>query len=221
MGQGRLASRQHSSTRLSLLCTCTGPRMQGGGEARSTFKVFKQGRQAQSTTTSSWRPSISGGEAEVRVGLASKDYQAPWPAFGLALAPPSVRSARARACSYGRSHAPAQVSRPVTYHTACNSLNHALLWHDKLRCEGRTPFPALSPSVCRRPLCCGRCSPGFRVPSRVRRRGAMRSVALTHLIYRVIPSQAVAICLEFVASADQAHRVHRDSRDQVGRGHCD
>ena len=50
---------------------------------------------------------------------------------------------------------------------------------------------------------------------------AMRPVALTRLIYRVIPSQALAICLEFVASADQAHRVHRDSRDQAGRGHCD
>ena len=145
----------------------------GGDVGASAFDV--QGFQAKersrvSAPTSSWRSSISGGEAKVRVGLASKDCRAPWPAFGLALAPPSVRSARARACSYGRSHAPAQVSRPVTYHTACNSLNHALLWHDKLRCEGRTPFPALSPNVCRRPLCCGRCSPGFRVPSRVRRR---------------------------------------------------
>ena len=50
---------------------------------------------------------------------------------------------------------------------------------------------------------------------------AMRPLALTRVIYRAIPSQAIAIYLELVPSADQAHRVHHDSRDRAGRGHCD
>ena len=79
------------------------------------FKVFKPRSAGRvSAPTSSWRPSISGGEAEVRVGLASKDYQAPWPAFGLALA--ALGAERCARCSHGRSHAPAQASRSVTYH---------------------------------------------------------------------------------------------------------
>ena len=55
--------------------------------------------------------------------VARRFGQVAWPAFGLALA--ALAAERCARCSHGRSHAPAQASRSVTYPTQREQLSQS------------------------------------------------------------------------------------------------